>query len=287
MISTLLTGCSNEPGSSVESDSSIESGSSVESDSPIRMCGFSDSVPEAQHKLEFDEWSKGYFYDSDAEKQITVSVGDHTVEAKYVNSEVKFYEFFNTRRYKDADNNVFELAPDGTLSRYFYGGSNDASESGPALTEAECIQAAYDFINSIVNVDDYTVKTEYLADRNMYHISFVKYVNGFKTADQADISIKETGQIYSFSSTMLGRIPTNADVHFDLDKIREQIISKLDKEYAEAKKVYDSVSYEIPDYTLTMNEAGEYFLVYSVNVKCVTCYDEYETILAERILLLI
>ena len=35
----------------------------------IRICGYSDSIPENPHKLEYQDWSKDAFIDSDAEKK--------------------------------------------------------------------------------------------------------------------------------------------------------------------------------------------------------------------------
>ena len=86
---------------------------------------------------------------------------------------------------------------------------------------------------------------------------------------------------------MLGEIPKNAVTGFDINIIETQVISKLDKEYSEAKKIYDSVSYDNIEYILTLNEENEYALVCSVDVSCKKILGDYETVLSERIQLLI
>ena len=99
--------------------------------------------------------------------------------------------------------------------------------------------------------------------------------------------IEETGHVYSFSSTMLGRISSDATTNFDREFIQTQIISKLDDEYSEAKQVYDIVSYENFDYELTVDDDGEYALICSIDVKCIRSHGGYDSIVSERLLLLI
>lgn len=99
--------------------------------------------------------------------------------------------------------------------------------------------------------------------------------------------VEETGHIYSFSSTMLGRMASGEKVDFDREAAQAQIIAKLDQEYSQAKQAYDTVSYEDFDYELTMDADGKYAFICSVDVKCTRSSDEYTTTVSERMLLLI
>lgn len=253
----------------------------------IRICGYSDSIPENPHELEFQDWSGDRFVDSKVKKEVTVTVDDAAVTGSYVESDKNFSEFYVTHSYTDEKNRHFSLTDDGKLSHYFFGNNPSKAENEPVYTEQQCIDIASDFIADITDVSQYTVTAEFDQDRGMYTVSFVKYADGFRCSDCADIMIEETGYIYSFSSTMLGRVPSDATTSFDRDDVQSQIISKLDQEYSKAKQSYDKVSYESFDYALTVDDNGEYALVCAVDVNCTRSYDSYEFVVAERILLLI
>lgn len=252
----------------------------------IRVCGYSDSIPENPHKLEYQDWSKDAFVDSKAEKNVAYSVGNIEVAGNYIETEKRFSEFYETHKYKDKNNRYFSLTDDGKLCTYFFG-SNSSEDDERTHTESECIDIASTFVSNITDVAQYTVTTTFDESRKMYTVSFVKYADGFRCSDRADIMIEETGYIYSFSSTMLGRISSDAATNFDREVIQEQVISKLDAEYSTAKQAYDDVTYENFDYELTIDEDGEYALICSIDVKCIRSHDDYDDIVSERIMLLI
>ena len=178
------------------------------------------------------------------------------------------------------------MTEDGKLSSYFFGTNSSKGESEQTYNEQQCIDMASDFIADITDVSQYTITAEFDQNRGMYTISFVKYADGFRCSDRADIMIEETGYIYSFSSTMLGRVPSDAVTNFDRDDVQSQIIAKLDQEYSDAKQSYDKVTYDI-DYELTVDDKGEYALLCIVDVNCIRSYDGYDTTISERILLLV
>ncbi len=253
----------------------------------IRICGYSDSIPENSHKLEYKDWSKGTFTDFKAKKDIDFSIGAIHVAGNYIETEKRFSEFYNTHTYKDKENRYFSLTDDGKLCAYFFGNCSIQNGSERIYTESECIDIASTFLSDIIDVSHYTVTTTFNESRRMYTISFVKYADGYRCSDRADIMIEETGYIYSFSSTMLGRISPEAVTNFDYEKMYDQIVSKLDREYSNAKQVYDDVSYENFDYELTINSEGEYALICSIDVKCSRSHNGYNSVISERILLLI
>ncbi len=253
----------------------------------IKICGYSDSIPENPHKLEYQDWSQDSFVDSTTSENIELKIGNVEVVGNYVETEKRFSEFYDTHKYRDEQNRYFSLTDDGKLSTYFFGNDPSHEEKKYAYTESECIEISNNFISNITDVSDYTVSSVFDEDRKMYTISYIKYADGFKCSDRAEIMIEETGYIYSFSSTMFGRISSDATTNFDCGIIQDQIISKLDNEYSSAKKSYDEVSYENFDYELTIDNDGEYALICSVDVKCTRSYDGYDTVVSERIQLLI
>ena len=252
----------------------------------IRICGYSDSISAISHELEFSDWSQDRYNDSKAEKEVTVTVGNENVTGSYVESEKRLCEFYVTHHYTDEKDRSFSLTEDGKLSRYFFGTNSSKGESEQTYNEQQCIDMASDFIADITDVSQYTITAEFDQDRGMYTISFAKYADGFKCSDCAEIMIEETGYIYSFSSTMLGRVPADAVTDFDKEDVKNQIISKLDEEYSQARQSYDKVTYDI-DYELTVDDKGEYALLCIVDVDCVDSYDGYDTTISERILLLV
>ena len=253
----------------------------------IRICGYSDSIPENSHKLEYQEWSEEAFVDSKAEKNISLSVGNIEVAGEYVETEIRFSEFYKSHKYRDENNRFFSVTDDGKLCAYFFGNRSSEDDNERTYTESECIDIARKFLSNITDVSEYTVTTVFDEDRRLYTVSFVKYADGFRCSDRADIRIEETGYIYSFSSTMLGRMSSDATTNFDEEAIRSQIVSKLDSEYSKAKQAYDDVSYENFDYELIIDDDGKYALICSIDVKCTRSYDGYDSIISERIRLLI
>lgn len=253
----------------------------------IRICGYSDSIPENSHKLEYQEWSEEAFVDSKAEKNISLSVGNIEVAGEYVETEIRFSEFYKTHKYRDENNRFFSVTDDGKLCAYFFGNRSSEDDNERTYTESECIDIARKFLSNITDVSEYTVTTVFDEDRRLYTVSFVKYADGFRCSDRADIRIEETGYIYSFSSTMLGRMSSDATTNFDEEAIRSQIVSKLDSEYSKAKQAYDDVSFENFDYELIIDDDGKYALICSIDVRCIRSYDGYDSINSERIRLLI
>ena len=253
----------------------------------IKICGYSDSIPENPHKLEYKDWGKDSFVDSAAAECVELKIGNIEVIGTYVETEKRFSEFYNTHTYKDELNRYFSLTEDGKLCIYFFGNNPSQEEEKDACTESECIEISNKFVSDITDISAYTVSAAFDENRKMYTISYTKYVDGFICSDRADVRIDETGYIYSFSSTMLGRIHSDTATDFDRDIIQEQIISKLDNEYRNAKKFYDKVSYENFYYELTIGDDGKYALICSVDVNCIRSYDDCDAISPERILFII
>ena len=252
----------------------------------IKVCGYSDSIPENPHKLEFTDWNGGYFVDTKAKDKVTITVNGSKILGSYVKSNKRFFEFYNTHQYEDENNCIFSITDDGKLSTYFFRSSSlyeKYENTNEIYSEAECANIASLFLSEIVDVSQYTVTTTYDENMNMYIIRFKKYVDGFECADQAEIWVESNGHIYSYSSFALGQVPSNAKSEFDMEIIQPMVVSKLDSEYAKAKSVYDSVSYKDFIYKLTVNDKGQYALICTVDVDCINYYTEYEEVRGEKI----
>lgn len=265
----------------------VLSGCSVNNNYSIKICRYSDSISESSNQSEFQDWNKGPFDDPTAKKAVELDFGNVAVVGSYVETEKRFSEFYNTHTYKDENNHLFTLTEDGKLSSYFFGNNPNKVDNGKIYTKSECIEIARSFISEIVDPSQYTVTAEYNALLGMYRVSFDKYVDGFKCSDQAEIMIEQTGYIYSFSSTMLGKIPANAKTNFNRKAVEKKIIEKLDKEYSESKDSYDEVSYENFNYNLTMDENGKYALICYLDVDCIDIQGENKIVRGERMRLLI
>ena len=87
------------------------------------------------------------------------------------------------------------MTDDGKLCAYFFGTRSSEDNNERTYTESECIDIACAFLSNITDVSEYTVTTAFDEDRRLYTISFVKYADGFRCSDRADIRIEETGYI--------------------------------------------------------------------------------------------
>ncbi len=249
----------------------------------IRLCGFSDSVPSVTHQLAYHAWSMPSFVDEKAEKSIHLSVGEISVDAEYEKTEQRFYEFYRTHTYWDKDHHAFSVTESGQLSHYFFGTNLGVDKNEKVCTEAECREIAVTFLGHIVDADDYTVRTVYDTENKQYKFSFDKTVSGLDCADQAEICVEENGHIYSFSSSMLGQIPTDATVNFNVDAVEAQIVTELDEVYAGVKNNYDAIQYEFLYHTVTKDAQGEYMLVVTMDVKCITDNGDVSEMIRERL----
>ncbi len=277
---------SNETTQNTEINS-VENNSSPAEKYSIKICGYSDSVSGISHELEYKDWSQDAFIDSDAEKSVSFMIENLAIAGNYVETEKRFSEFYKTHKYKDENNRYFSLTDDGKLSTYFFGNDSSNNNNKQLHTKAECIDIASKFVSNFTDVSEYTTTALFNESRKMYTVSFEKYVDGFKCSDRADIMIDETGYIYSFSSTLLGRIPSTATTKFDSKTVQEQIVSKLDNEYSKVNQSYDKIEYKNFDYELTVDGNGEYALICSVKVAFIKSYGEYEMINSELVQLLI
>ena len=249
----------------------------------VKIASFSDSISESNLEVEFDKWNKDSFLSYTAEKSVNLSLYDATIEASYKDSKIEEYDFYVTHRYLNQDGTRVSVTEEGKLSGCFFGKGSDDSQGNKIYTEQECINIACEFIDKITSSCDYTIKSEYDSYLGAYEIVFEKYDNEVRFADSACVVVLETGQIYSYNSTMIGQMSTNITVDFDMTQVEDDIKNRLDFEYENAKEYYDDITYNTIGYVLTLDEDGNQLLICTVDVDCKEYLNEHIMVSSERI----
>lgn len=252
----------------------------------ILLCGFSDSVPEIAHEYEYTKWNGDAWVDETVQNTVNQMFGEFRVEGDYLSSDIQKYDYYQTNRYVDANQNFFEVSFDGMLTSYFWG-SSDVQDNISPLTEAQCVDIAYDFLNCFVNASQYRVKTQYYPNQKYYEIIFDKYIGDIKSADQAQFIVEENGHICSYESTMLGRIPTDASIDFDIESISQEVRNKIEQIYQNVIPMYDKVEYGDLEYVLTMTDDSEYALVFTISISFINSVGDYDEVISEKLQLFV
>lgn len=250
---------------------SLISGCTKEKKLSIKLCGYSHSIPGKTQKMEFDLWSIGMYVEKNEKKNVTFETNLGTIDGEYLYSWIRMYEYFVTKVYKTSNNDEFMITEEGNICYYNWG--SDYLISTKQITKEECVEIANTFLSKFVNVNDYSQNIQPYNSIDGYEISYYKYINGIKSADQARIIIDKNGNLYSFYSTLLGMIPKNTSINFDIDEIHDLVVERLDKEYKDIKLKFDEIRYDEFNYTLTLIDKNIYAIVCTVNVKCVDVFE--------------
>jgi len=244
------------------------------------VIGYSDSVPSAQHEIEYE------FADHEnsilgVKQKVSVTVNGKKSSGDYLATEFRSYNYYPEFQYQDENKDTFTIDDTGMLTSYFWG---TPSQKKTPLTMDACLQIAKDFVGEIVDIDSYRISIEDEKAKERYVVSFEKYVNGIKTTDSASVTVQYDGTLYSYSSFMLGRVSDGVAVsESDIKSAASSIIKKLNLIYVDAKKQYSRVEYGAYSYTLSVLKDGSTALIWYVNVDCVNEYADYDQILSERI----
>lgn len=246
------------------------------------ICGFSDSVPEIAPKLEYSEWSKDSYIDSKQPQAVKSSIGVTAYSGTYLESEPNYGTYETRHRYIDNNSNAFELNDDGILTSYFWGSGDTSNE---IKTQDECQNIARDFISNIFESysNDYEERVSYDDERKMYTFEFVKLVRNLESEDSITVVVETTGHIYSYRSSLWGKVLETNVPAFDLGKIEETVSDRLDDLTKDARKTYDQVEYKNYCYRVSMINDSEYIILCDVNVNCINKSGEFDTILSEKI----
>ncbi len=252
----------------------------------VMLAGVSDSNFGVSHKLEFNAWNFKIFTSSDAPKTASISVGGIEASGTYNCSVQELYESGVSYEYT-GENGTFEISEDGVLRCYRAKINRDTTENNRAYSEKECINIACEFLANFVDPSEYTITSKYYDSLNAYSVCFDKYSNGILCDDRAIVSVKTTGQIVSYFSTMLGKMKPNMEFAFDLAVVEKDVMARMAAEYKTASNDFDEITYEILGYGLTVDENGEQILRCNVSVRRIDHLEDVSLTYSEAITLAI
>lgn len=249
----------------------------------VKISSYSDSSIGIEHKIEYDKWASSSVKEFSGDENITLEIGGKTIIGKHNNSKIVRLNNFQTEKYKTENGDSFEVDHNNKLTAYYWSINKTDNEASVTLTQEACLKIANDFLNNIVDVNDYIITVNYDEDSKIYDIHYRKYSGDIELADYARISVRDCGALFSFYSSMLGRIENNAEHGFDMNEVEKAVIEKLDKIYLEAREKYDEISYRDLEYVLTLDESNNYIIVCTLNIDFINIVGEYKTVVSEKI----
>ncbi len=232
----------------------------------VLECEFSDSISSANHKEEYTFWQQILYTDTKAKKEITVNINSQRITGEYKYSLNQVPNNYASHFYQDADGNHFAVDSSGVPVLCLWNIRQTDSKSVQNRTEQQCVDVAKKFLSQYVNVEDYTVTVVNKASKKAYEITFIKHLNGYETTDCAIVTVLNTGELYSFSSFMLGKVHKTAAVKFEYDLVWQAVQQKLETIYSDVKENYSSITYEEPVIQYTILEDGKPALYCVVDV---------------------
>jgi hypothetical protein len=238
--------------------------------------------------MEYEYWSVENQIYENASKEKEIRLNEETISGVYQYSDHQIPNNYPSHIYKDSQGKRFATDPNGTPVFYFWGNPQNNVVSSRICSEQQCLAIAQDFLSNFVNVDEYEVTTETDSQEGIYEITFTKWLNGYPTTDHATVTVKSDGSLYSYSSFMLGRLPTTSTVKFDLELAKQSVYQKIDKIYDSVRGEYTSITCDEPifEYTILENGATALFCVVDVQCKLPNGGDT-PMYLSERVLLII
>lgn len=249
-------------------------------DYQVLTCDFSDSFSGASLEREYNYWYQNTFDTSKVEPLVVVDVAGAQHIGTFNHASLMMPNSYPVYQYTDEDENTFSVDPDGKLTSYFWNRKegNDQSKK----SEKVCAEIARTFLEQFTDVELYQLETKYDGEQGHYQYTFTKYIDGYETADSARITVKETGELYIFSSSMLGKIPMDTKITIDKKAVEKAVFKKLDSAYAGVKSEFDKIEYEIVSNYVTILESGEIAAVCTVDVNCLKRMGKYYEDCGER-----
>lgn len=249
----------------------------------ILECDFSDSIPDANHKIESDFFRTTSFTDNNTpiDKAIKINVNNlNSNEIKGVYQESYIREGKEYQTFRSNEGIDFTINKETGMLTDCFLGEAFLSKSNKELSINECITIAKTTIKqfSSIDLEDYTlsVKTNSLDD-NLYEINFTKVIDGIPTNDYAIVSMAKNGSIYYYHTWNFGSIPKDCKIDFiDMSQINQILKDKLDVIYqpVKAKGNYDRIEYGSPSFSITLDENKLPALSCYIGVDCFWNLDE-------------
>ncbi len=246
------------------------------------ICGYSDSVPEIVPKLDYVEWSKGAYFDQNQPQTVKGSVDGIDFSGTYFESEMNYGTYEIRHSYLDDNKKIFEINDEGVLSAYFWGSDNSINGE---KSQIECQSIALNFIFGVFGSypSDCEEKISYDEESKMYTFEYIKLIRGVESEERIDIVVEASGHIYSYRSTLWGKIHEEQVPYFDLEDAQKDVTKRLDELTKTARDSYSQVEYKDYDYRVSMIAESKYAILCTVDVICINRNGEFDVLAGEII----
>lgn len=242
---------------------------------------YSNTWNNATHEYEFREYrnytdkkaeasKKGSFEKENFEAQY-----EYTMEDMYTNYATHVYSDVNndrvTYQYKaDSDELVAYLNMDGLevdnskiiasqneLLAISDGLSDGMSESSDYMTEiySHVIAEEEEGRSSRTEEGFYKAKDN---EEVSYVVSYYYMVNGIKTLEKQEYTIKEDGSLTGYHNTLPGEFSEDGKPEIDVEKVEEKMMEEIDGSITDGYEILSKVK---KDEYLTVDESGDYLLL--------------------------
>ncbi|MBR2312747.1 MAG: hypothetical protein IKA46_05625 [Clostridia bacterium] len=249
----------------------------------VLIYDYSDSVESAKHEIEFQFADLEKYSSKEPAEEIEVSINGQLYKGVWQMTQYRDYNYYPVHRYLDSNGIEFEIDESNTLVSCFWGKTNNDL----VLTEEECTKVAVEFMKNIIDVNQYRVSVEKNDERQKYIIEFNKYIGDIKTTDSATVEVLYSGDLYCYSSHMLGKVSVSNKNNVKIDDVIASVYAKLDTVYADTKSNYSRVEYKTPELMITTLTDGSQAYVCTIVVQCINTSGEFDTVVSERLNLVI
>ena len=245
--------------------------------------GFSFDDLNLENDLYNQEQSASLEVPSTAEIEIDGILYSGSITLNSDNTPKQFYMHYNNYPifcYQDKiHSSIIGFDSAGNLA--YYVNSKKNYESSGKLTLEECTEIANGFFSSYVPyVDSNNYMMSYSAyffasDVELREFTFTKQVDGVMTTDYATITLTESGSVFSFASSCLGRVNLT-NTPFDIDRVKTAIDSKFQSALIGKEHLFSFADYEIRDLRLTILKNGTPALIVTVLPTLIEAIDGFQ-----------
>lgn len=242
----------------------------------VLVCSVIDSTLEGVNiQPDIDNWVMSKHVDETVNPDIIVSAFGMNMNGVYSHSTKAAGNSNKTAHYTQNNGNSF-LVDSKTGRLIGYNWRNDDRQYDKKLPNDQLERIARDMLGTIVDTNAYESTIEWLDDWDMYHIQFVKKMDGILTTDKADLYLLPDGTPSMYLASSLGLISTDISLSVDYDAAEKSVRQELDSLYQDIRDTgkYDDIRFVIDDETITVLDDGSYAIIYSVDVYFVNNYDE-------------
>ena len=247
---------------------------------PVLICGQSGSALfsklEAEERYVFPDYEK--YKDTIVEECVELQINGESYSGKYLSTRYLGDNYFPSYEYSTGIGSVF-VNDLGMPTSCFWG---DTSLHGEEKTKDECTKIACDFLARIVDIDRYEMD---VTEETTWHykVRFMKKLGDLETGDYATVTVKKDGNLYSYASFMLDRVPTelfSADA-IDMEKVKASVDNKLSVMLQDVKDQYSRIDFETTHTSFTVLKDGTPAITYVVDVDFIQDDGEYDTHMGE------